>query len=171
MPSKVVSTKLSIEEHGKFLELCKIQNCTPSTLIKSLILNLIANLENNENSSLQQSAKTVPLYQKKQTSFIANDNQISLPANEIKIKEILQKIDDNEINVEGLNQLYLKLGEKFEKNGLSKSEEDLYRKTHQKLKEKLQYNSIAQIEIQSKHTEEKKSDDRNMSVEERFQYF
>jgi len=146
MPSKVLSTKLNIEEHGKFLEICKIQNCTPSTLIKNLILNLTAKLENNENLSLQQSAKTVPLYQKKQTNFITKDDQISLTFDEIKIKEFLQKIYNNEMSVEELNQLYLKLGEKFGKDGLSKSEEDLYRKTYQKLKEKLQYNSIVQNE-------------------------
>ena len=41
MASKVVSTKLSIDEHGKLLEICKQNNSTPSATIKKLILNMI----------------------------------------------------------------------------------------------------------------------------------
>ena len=174
MVSKVVSTKLSIEEHGKFLEICRMQNCTPSTLVKNLILNLIANLEKNENLlSQKQSVKTLVNDQKKQLIFTSqNENQISqLTINETTASEIIKKIDNNEVSVEDLNHIYLKLGEKFEKNGLSKPEEILYRKTHQKLKERMQHKPIVQSEPQTKSIEEKKSDETKMSLEERFQYF
>lgn len=147
MGSKVVSTKLSIDEHDKFLQICRIQNCTPSSLIKNLILNLITSLEKNESQFSQ---------------FVLN---------EVTISELIKKIDNAEVNIEDLNQLYLKLGEKFEKTGLSKSEELLYRKTHQKLKEKLQYKPIVQSLQQNKPRQEEKIDDKNMSAEERFQYF
>ena len=163
MGSKVVSTKLSIDEHAKFLEICSKQNYTPSALIKNLILNLITSLEKNENLS----------YQKNQIPFtLKNESQFSqFLLNEVTISELIKKIDNAEINIEELNQLYLKLGEKFEKTGLSKSEELLYRKTHQKLKEKLQYKPIVQSLQQSKPRQEEKIDEKNMSVEERFQYF
>ena len=163
MGSKVVSTKLSIDEHAKFLEICSKQNYTPSALIKNLILNLITSLEKNENLS----------YQKNQIPFtLKNESQFSqFVLNEVTISELIKKIDNAEINIEELNQLYLKLGEKFEKTGLSKSEELLYRKTHQKLKEKLQYKPIVQSLQQSKQRQEEKIDEKNMSVEERFQYF
>jgi len=42
MASKVVSTKLSIDEHGKFLQICKQNDSTPSALIKKLILDHIS---------------------------------------------------------------------------------------------------------------------------------
>jgi len=42
MASKVVSTKLSIEEHGNFLQICKQNDSTPSALIKKLILDRIS---------------------------------------------------------------------------------------------------------------------------------
>ena len=164
MGSKVVSTKLSIDEHAKFLEICSKQNYTPSALIKNLILNLITSLEKNENLS----------YQKNQIPFtLKNESQFSqFLLNEVTISELIKKIDNAEINIEELNQLYLKLGEKFEKTGLSKSEELLYRKTHQKLKEKLQYKPIVQSLKQNKpRQEEKRIDEKNMSIEERFQYF
>ena len=164
MGSKVVSTKLSIDEHAKFLEICSKQNYTPSALIKNLILNLITSLEKNENLS----------YQKNQIPFtLKNESQFSqFVLNEVTISELIKKIDNAEINIEELNQLYLKLGEKFEKTGLSKSEELLYRKTHQKLKEKLQYKPIVQSLQQNKpRQEEKRIDEKNMSIEERFQYF
>ena len=163
MGSKVVSTKLSIDEHAKFLEICSKQNYTPSALIKNLILNLITSLEKNESLS----------YQKNQTPFtLKNESQFpQFLLNEVTISELIKKIDNAEINIEELNQLYLKLGEKFEKTGLSKSEELLYRKTHQKLKEKLQYKPIVQSLQQSKPRQEEKIDEKNMSVEERFQYF
>ena len=45
MASKVVSTKLSIEEHGKFLQICKQNDSTPSALIKKLILDRISSLD------------------------------------------------------------------------------------------------------------------------------
>lgn len=164
MGSRVVSTKLSIDEHAKFLEICSKQNYTPSALIKNLILNLITSLEKNENLS----------YQKNQIPFtLKNESQFSqFVLNEVTISELIKKIDNAEINIEELNQLYLKLGEKFEKTGLSKSEELLYRKTHQKLKEKLQYKPIVQSLQQNKpRQEEKRIDEKNMSIEERFQYF
>ena len=164
MGSRVVSTKLSIDEHGKFLQICRIQNCTPSSLIKNLILNLITSLEKNESLS----------YQKNQTPFtLKNESQFpQFLLNEATISELIKKIDNDKVNIEDLNQLYLKLGEKFEKTGLSKSEELLYRKTHQKLKEKLQCKSLVQCLQQNKpRQEEKRIDEKNMSIEERFQYF
>ena len=163
MGSRVVSTKLSIDEHAKFLEICSKQNYTPSALIKNLILNLITSLEKNENLS----------YQKNQIPFtLKNESQFpQFVLNEVTINELLKKIDNDKVNIEDLNQLYLKLGEKFEKTGLSKSEELLYRKTHQKLKEKLQYKSLVQCLQQNKPRQEEKIDEQNMSVEERFQYF
>ncbi|MGQ0375948.1 MAG: hypothetical protein ACT4OW_00375 [Nitrososphaerota archaeon] len=172
MASKVVSTKLSIEEHGKFLEICRIQNCTPSTLIKNLILNLITSLEKNENLSYQKQSEKTTLNDQKKSLSLKNESQTpQFENNDLAINELIKKIDNAEVNIEDLNQLYLKLGDKFEKTGLSKSEELLYRKTHQKLKEKLQYNPIVQNVQQSKPHEEKKTVDKNMSAEERFQYF
>jgi hypothetical protein len=138
-------------------------------LIKNLILNLISSLEKNENLSFQkQSEKTIH-----QThSILKNDNQsLQFLNTESAINELLKKIDNNEINTDELNQLYLSLGDKFDKSGLSKNEELLYRKTHQKLKEKLQYKPVVQSLPQNKPKEEKKADDKNMSAEERFQYF
>ena len=57
MVSKVVSTKLNIEEHGKLLQICKENNSTPSAIIKSLILDLISN--NVQISSDQVKSKNI----------------------------------------------------------------------------------------------------------------
>ncbi|MDP2667296.1 MAG: hypothetical protein Q8O65_01075, partial [Nitrosopumilaceae archaeon] len=41
MSIKEISTKLTPEELEQFLEICKNRNCTPSDLIKKLVLSLI----------------------------------------------------------------------------------------------------------------------------------
>ena len=41
MVYKVVSTKLTEEEHTKLLDICNKHGCTPSTLIKDVIMNKI----------------------------------------------------------------------------------------------------------------------------------
>jgi len=38
---KVVSTKLTEDEHTKLLEMCNMQGCTPSSLIKQAIMEKI----------------------------------------------------------------------------------------------------------------------------------
>ncbi|MEK6944661.1 MAG: hypothetical protein AABW55_04405, partial [Thermoproteota archaeon] len=70
--------------------------------------------------------------------------------------EIIKKIENDEASEEELQELYVKLGEKLEKNSLTKPEEALFRKVHQKLRDML-----------LKHVAQTKT----LNVEERFQYF
>jgi len=47
---KVVSTKLTEEEHAKLLDICNTQGCTPSSLIKQAILEKIDQKEVTESN-------------------------------------------------------------------------------------------------------------------------
>ncbi len=48
MSQRVVSTKLTEEEHTKLLDLCNMQGCTPSALIKQAIVGKIMEESVNE---------------------------------------------------------------------------------------------------------------------------
>jgi hypothetical protein len=45
---KVVSTKLTEDEHAKLLDVCNTQGCTPSSLIKQAIMEKIDQKEETE---------------------------------------------------------------------------------------------------------------------------
>ncbi|MBI3253168.1 MAG: hypothetical protein HYZ56_00315 [Nitrosopumilales archaeon] len=146
MSIKEISTKLTPEELEQFLEICKNRNCAPSDLIKKLVLSLIETSEKKQDTeSPQRQAKPETTNVEQQTSL-----------DESTIIEIIKKIENDEVSEEELQELYVKLGEKLEKNSLTKPEETLFRKVHQKLRDML-----------LKHVAQTKT----LNVEERFQYF
>ena len=49
---KVVSTKLTEDEHAKLLDVCNTQGCTPSSFIKQAILEKIDQKEETESNEL-----------------------------------------------------------------------------------------------------------------------
>ncbi|MBI2006909.1 MAG: hypothetical protein HYS75_06625 [Nitrosopumilales archaeon] len=143
---KEISTKLTPEELEQFLEICKNRDCTSSDLIKKLVLSLIETSDKKQTTDLSQSpAKPEAAKVEQQTSL-----------DESTIIEIIKKIESDEVSEEELQELYVKLGEKLEKNSLTKPEEVLFRKIHQKLRDML-----------LKHVVQTKT----LTVEERFQYF
>lgn len=151
MSFKEISTKLTSEELDKFLKICKSRNCTPSDLIKKLILSLI-----DTNQNPQETEAPV-----QQPGAISKTEPQSLDESAAKV--LIKKIENDELNEEGLQEIYVKLGEKLEKTGLAKSEEPVFRMVHQKLRNKL-----------LKHVAEKKTmtvEKKPINVEERFQYF
>lgn len=153
MSFKEISTKLTSEEFDKFLEICKNRNCTPSDLIKKLILSLIDTNQSNQ-------AITKPT---QQTETISKIEPQSQSLDESAAKVLIKKIENDELGEDNLQELYVKLGEKLEKTGLAKSEEPVFRMVHQKLRDKL-----------LKRVAEKKpmtAKEKPMNVEERFQYF
>jgi tRNA C32,U32 (ribose-2'-O)-methylase TrmJ len=147
MPIKEISTKLTSEELEQFLEICKNRNCTPSDLIKKLVLSLIETSEKKQATEESSQSQTKPHAAK-------TEQQTSL--DESTTIEIIKKIENDEASEEELQELYVKLGEKLEKNSLTKPEEALFRKVHQKLRDML-----------LKHVAQTKT----LNVEERFQYF
>ena len=153
MAFKEISTKLTSEEFDKFLEICKNRNCTPSDLIKKLILSLIDTNQSNQ-------VITKPTQQTETISKIEPQLQ---SLDESAAKVLIKKIENDELGEDNLQELYVKLGEKLEKTGLAKSEEPVFRMVHQKLRDKL-----------LKRVAEKKpmtAKEKPMNVEERFQYF
>lgn len=143
---KEISTKLTPEELEQFLEICKNRDCTSSDLIKKLVLSLIETSDKKQTTDLSQSpAKPEAAKVEQQTSL-----------DESTIIEIIKKIENDEVSEEELQELYVKLGEKLEKNSLTKPEEALFRKVHQNLRDML-----------LKHVAQTKT----LNVEERFQYF
>lgn len=143
---KEISTKLTSDELDRFLEICKNRNCTPSDLIKKLVLSLIETSEKKQVTEPSQiQAKPKPQAAEMQTSL-----------DESTIIETIKKIENDEVSEEDLQEIYVKLGEKLEKNSLAKPEEALFRKVHQKLRDKLLH-----------HVTQTKT----LNVEERFQYF
>jgi hypothetical protein len=125
MSIKEISTKLTSDELDRFLEICKNRNCTPSDLIKKLVLSLIETSEKKQApESSQSQAKLQAAKAEQQTSL---DESTTI--------EIIKKIENDEVSEEELQELYVKLGEKLEKNSLTKPEEALFRKVHQKLRD------------------------------------
>jgi len=49
---KVVSTKLTEDEHTKLLDMCSTQGCTPSSLIKQAIMEKIDQKEETKSNEL-----------------------------------------------------------------------------------------------------------------------
>ncbi len=146
MSIKEISTKLTPEELEQFLEICKNRNCTPSDLIKKLVLSLIETSDKKQTTGQsQRQAKPEATNVEQQTSL-----------DESTIIEIIKKTENDEVSEEELQELYVKLGEKLEKNSLTKPEEALFRKVHQNLRDML-----------LKHVAQTKT----LTVEERFQYF
>ena len=145
MSIKEVSVKLTSDELDKFLEICKNRNCTPSDLVRKLVLSLI---ETSDKKQASVKSKAKPEVAKVEPQAQSLD--------ESTIIEIIKKIENDEVNEQYLHELYVKLGEKLEKNSLTKSEETLFRKVHQKLRDML-----------LKHVAETKT----LTVEERFKYF
>jgi len=148
MSSKVVSTKLSIEEHEKFLQICKQNDSTPSALIKKLILDHISS--KNPPKQIDDS-KTIESVQVKTETF----NELAKTAEDKIAFEIIKRVEEDDITYETLHEIYNKLNAKFEHGGLTKMEEILFRKVHRHLREKVR----EQPEVQ------------RMSLDERFQYF
>jgi len=182
MVSKVVSTKLNIEEHGKLLQICKDNNSTPSALIKGLILDLISNkvlVPSNETKSLNIETKpletkpletkpletkpletkpleTKPLETKPlETKPLEPFNELAKTAEDKIAFEIIKRVEEDDITYETLQGIYNKLNEKYEHGGLTKMEEMLFRKVHRHLREKVR----ERPEVQ------------RLSLDERFQYF
>ena len=178
MASKVVSTKLSIEEHGKFLQICKQDDSTPSALIKKLILNHISSKNSPKqiaDSKTMESTqvKTEPQLQKPEPQLEIQKLQLQKPEPQLEIPkteainelaktaedkiafEIIKRVEEDDITYETLHEIYNKLNEKYEHGGLTKIEEILFRKVHRHLREKVR----EQPEVQ------------RMSLDERFQYF
>ncbi len=142
MSSKEVSAKLTADEFDRFLKICKTRNCTPSEMIKKLILSVIETSGKKQTTTSSQNEVKAELQEQ---SF-----------DESAIVELIKKIENDKLSEKGLQELYVKLGEKLEKNNLTKPEEMLFRKVHQKLRDRLlQY--VAET--------------KTLSVEERFQYF
>ena len=170
MSIKEVSTKLTTEELVKFLDVCKNRSCTPSELIKKLILSLIESGETHKKPNESPQNQNANAYG--QQAFLQNDpEQPTQGLEEKTVNEIIQKIDKNELNEKDMFELYIKMGEKYEKTGLAKSEEALFRKVHQKLSDKIKKQKVA-----TKPTEKKTSNDIqnrqvSVSVDERLQYF
>ncbi|MBM3895751.1 MAG: hypothetical protein FJ359_04870 [Thaumarchaeota archaeon] len=143
MPLNEVSTKLTPDELEKFLKICKNRNCTASELLKKLVLSII---ETGEKGQTQPQSHVKPQDTESQTQRL----------DEPTVIETIQKIKNDEVNEQMLQELYVKLGEKLEKNSLTRPEETLFRMVHQKLRDKLLHN-VAQT--------------KTLTVEERFQYF
>ncbi|MEX0657457.1 MAG: hypothetical protein WD154_07940 [Nitrosopumilaceae archaeon] len=153
MSIKEVSAKLTSDELDKFLEICKDRDCTPSDLIKKLVLSLI------ETSGKKQATKVSP---QSQAKLQAEEPQAQSLDESLAI-EIIKKIENDEVNEQDLHELYVKLGEKLEKTGLEKFEEALFRKVHKRLRDKL-----------LQHVATKKAvnvEEKPINVEERFRYF
>ncbi len=148
MASKVVSTKLSIEEYGKFLQMCEQNDCTPSALIKKLILVHISS--KNPPKQIDDSKMIESVQVKTETV-----NELAKTAEDKIAFEIIKRVEEDDITYETLHEIYNKLNEKYEHGGLTKMEEILFRKVHSHLREKLR----EQPEVQ------------RMSLDERFQYF
>jgi len=171
MASKVVSTKLSIEEHGKFLQICKQDDSTPSALIKKLILNHISSKNSPkqiaDSKTIESTqVKTEPQLQKPEPQLEIQKPQLEIPTTETinelaktaedKIAfEIIKRVEEDDITYETLHEIYNKLNTKYEHGGLTTMEEILFRKVHRHLREKVR----EQPEVQ------------RMSLDERFQYF
>ncbi|MCH7560161.1 MAG: hypothetical protein IIC67_02125 [Thaumarchaeota archaeon] len=81
MVYKVVSTKLTEEEHSKLLDECNRQGCTPSHLIKNAILNQLD--EKHSDISF-----TIPTSEKQQQKSIQN---MSIEELERQLKEITRE--------------------------------------------------------------------------------
>ncbi|HXV51121.1 MAG TPA: hypothetical protein VD689_03240 [Nitrosopumilaceae archaeon] len=145
MSTKEISTKLTSDEYDKFLEICENRNCTPSDLARKLVLSLIETSDK----------KHAPLRRKVKTETVKVEPHVR-GIDESTIIEIIKKIENDEVNEQDLQEIYVKLGEKLEKNSLAKPEEVLFRKVHQKLRDKL-LNRVAET--------------KTLTVEERFQYF
>jgi len=148
MANKVVSTKLSIEEHEKFLHICEQNDSTPSALIKKLILDHISS--KNPQKQIDDS-KTIESVQVKTETT----NELAKTPEDKIAFEIIKRVEDDDITYETLHEIYNKLNEKYEHGGLTKIEEILFRKVHRHLREKVR----EQPEVQ------------RMSLDERFQYF
>jgi len=164
MASKVVSTKLSIEEHGKLLQICKQNDSTPSALIKKLILDHISS--KNPPKQIDDSKTIESVQVKTELQLQKPDPQLEIPKTETvnelaktaedKIAfEIIKRVEQDDITYETLHEIYNKLNAKYEHGGLTKMEEILFRKVHRHLREKVR----EQPEVQ------------RMSLDERFQYF
>lgn len=158
MSIKEVSTKLTSEELDKFLEICKNRNCSPSDLIKKLVLSLIE-------TSQRKQAIEEPVQSQAKTDSESQDISKTEPQSldESTANEIIKKIENDEVSKEDLQELYVKLGEKLEKTGLAKSEEALFRKVHQSLRDKLLQHVAKNktVNVEAKPA----------NLEERFQYF
>ncbi len=164
MASKVVSTKLSIEEHGKFLQICKQDDSTPSALIKKLILDHISSKnppkQIDDSKTIESvQVKTEPQLQKPEPQLeipkTETTNELAKTAEDKIAFEIIKRVEEDDITYETLHEIYNKLNAKYEHGGLTKMEEILFRKVHRHLREKVR----EQPEVQ------------RMSLDERFQYF
>jgi len=164
MASKVVSTKLSIEEHGKFLQICKQNDSTPSSLIKKLILDHISSKnppkQINDSKTIESvQVKTEPQLQKPEPQLeipkTETTSELAKTAEDKIAFEIIKRVEEDDITYETLHEIYNKLNKKYEHGGLTKMEEILFRKVHRHLREKVR----EQPEVQ------------RMSLDERFQYF
>lgn len=58
-PMKVVSTKLSEEEHTKLLDTCNSKGCTPSSMIRDAILNQMDVYKNKSEEPVQEEVRKV----------------------------------------------------------------------------------------------------------------
>jgi len=158
MSIKEVSTKLTSEELDSFLEICKSRNCTPSDLIRKLVLSLIE-------TSQRKRATEEPVQSQTKTDSESQDISKTEPTSldESTSNEIIKKIENDEVKEADLQELYVKLGEKLEKTGLAKSEETLFRKVHQRLRDKLLQHVTKNktVNVEAKPA----------NIEERFQYF
>lgn len=170
MSIKEVSTKLTTEELVKFLDICKNRSCTPSELIKKLILSLIESdeIQKKPNERMQNQHADVSAKKAFLQNYLAEQPVQGLEEN--TVNEIIQKIDKNELNEQDMFDLYLKLGEKYEKTGLAKPEEALFRKVHQKLSDKIKKQKVATKQPQSKGSQ-RQNTQVTMNPDERFQYF
>jgi len=148
MASKVVSTKLSIEEYGKLLQICEQNDSTQSALIKKLILDHISS--KNPQKQINDSKTIEPVQVKTETT-----NELAKTAEDKIAFEIIKRVEEDDITYQTLHEIYNKLNEKYEHGGLTKMEEILFRKVHRHLREKVR----EQPEVQ------------RMSLDERFQYF
>ncbi len=90
MSSKVVSTKLSIEEHEKFLQICKQNDNTPSALIKKLILDHISS--KNPQKQINDS-KTIESVQVKTETT----NELAKTPEDKIAFEIIKRVEEDDI--------------------------------------------------------------------------
>ena len=75
MVNRVVATKLSEEEHSKFLEKCNKEGCTPSAFIKRAILDSVGSEKKDEVSDMTLEELRKELGQKPRYVGIKNTDE------------------------------------------------------------------------------------------------
>lgn len=95
MSIKEISTKLTSEDLEQFLEICKNRNCTPSDLIKKLVLSLIETSEKKQATEPSSSQATPEASKTEQQTSLDESTTI----------EIIKKIENDEVKKNSRNYM------------------------------------------------------------------